>query len=84
MIEVVMMHKKGAPNADQMMLCSTEQIHYTNSDFIVCSATGHLSGRQSTTVLRSTSIGSNFGSLRAVLSGGFANCLATVHIKSMV
>ena len=78
------MHKKGAPDAGQVTLYSTEQIPHTNSDFTVCSATGRLSGRQSTTVLRSTSIGSNFGSLRAVLSGGFANCLATVHAKSMV
>jgi hypothetical protein len=84
MIEVIMMHKKGAPNADQTTLCCMEQIPHTNSDFIVCSATGRLSGKQSTTVLLSTGIGSNSGSLRAVLSGGFANCLATVHAKSMV
>ena len=84
MIEVVMMHKKGAPNADQMMLCSTEQIHYTNSDFIVCNVIGHSSGKRSTTVLRGTGIGSNCGSLRAFLSGNFASCLATVNTKSMV
>jgi len=78
------MHKKDAPDADQMTLYSTEQIHYTNSDFIARNVIGHLSGKQNTTVLRSTSIGSNSGSLRAVLSGGFANCLATVHTKSMV
>jgi hypothetical protein len=28
MIEVIMMHKIGAPDADQMTLCSMEQIHY--------------------------------------------------------
>ena len=77
-----MMHKKGAPNADQMMLCSTEQIHYTNSDFIVRNASGHLSGKRSTIVLRGDSIGSNCGSLRAILSGCFAGCLATAHIRS--
>lgn len=78
------MHKKDAPAAVQVRLSATEQIPHTTSDFTVCSATGRLSGRQSTTVLRSTSIGSNSGSLRAVLSGGFANCLAIVHAKSMV
>jgi len=83
MIEVIMMHKKGAPDADQMTLCSTEQIHYTNSDFIVCNVIEHLSGKQSTTVLRGGSIGSNCGSLRAFLSGCFADCLATAHTKSI-
>ena len=76
------MHKKDAPNAGPVQLNATEQIHYTSSDFIVCNAIGHLSGKRSTTVLRGTGIGSNCGSLRAFLSGSFASCLATVNTRS--
>jgi len=77
------MYKKDAPDADQVPLNATEQIHYTSSDFIVCNVIEHLSGKRSTTALRGVSIGSNCGSLRAVLSGCFADCLATAHTKSM-
>jgi len=77
------MHKKDAPDADQVRLSATEKILHTNSDFIVCNVIEHLSGQQSTTVLRGVSIGSNCGSLRAVLSGCFADCLATAHTKSI-
>ena len=76
------MHKKDDPNAGPGQLNATEQIHYTSSDFIVCSAIGHLSGKRNTTVLRGIGIGSNCGSLRAFLSGSFASCLATVNTRS--
>jgi hypothetical protein len=75
------MHKKDAPDADQMRLSATGQTLHTNSDFIVCNVIERLFGRRSTTVLRGGSIGSNCGSLRAFLSGSFANCLATAHTK---
>ena len=76
------MHKKDAPVAIQVRLSAMEQIPHTNSDFIVCSAIGRLSGKQSTIVLRGGSIGLNCGSLRAFQSGSFASCLATAHTKS--
>jgi len=76
------MHKKDAPGADLELLNAMGWIHYTNSDFIVRNASGHLSGKRSTIVLRGDSIGSNCGSLRAILSGCFAGCLATAHIRS--
>ena len=76
------MHKKDAPDAVQVRLSVTEQIPHTNSDSIVCSAIGPLSGKQSTIVLRGGSIGSSCGSLRAFQSGSFAGCLATAHTKS--
>jgi hypothetical protein len=34
-IEVISMHKKDAPNADQVRLNSMEQMHYTSNGFIV-------------------------------------------------
>jgi hypothetical protein len=67
MIEVITMHKKDAPAAVQVRLSATEQIPHTNSDFIVCSAIGRLSGKLSTTASRGASIGLNYGSLRAAL-----------------
>ena len=68
---------------DQAMLNVMEQTHYTSNDSNVCTASEHLSGKLSTTALPDDSIGSNYGSLRAVLSGCFADYQATAHIKSM-
>jgi hypothetical protein len=60
-----------------------ERTHYTSSDFSVYAVIGHLSGKLSTTALSDDSIGSTYGSLRAVLSGCFADYQATAHTKSM-
>jgi hypothetical protein len=60
-----------------------ERTHYASSDFNVYAVIGHLSGELSTTALFDGSIGSSCGSLRAVLSGYFADYQATAPTKSM-
>ena len=61
------MHKKDAPDADQVLLDAMEKMHYTDSVFIVCNVIERLSGKRSTTVLHDVNIGLNCGSRRAVL-----------------
>jgi hypothetical protein len=44
-IEVISMHKKDAPNADQLLLNVMERINYLSNDFIVYIAIERLFGR---------------------------------------
>jgi hypothetical protein len=63
------MHKKGALTAGQILLNATEKLHYKNSDFNVCDASGRLFGRRNITVLPVVSTGLDYGLPRLVQSG---------------
>ena len=73
------MHKNNVPGVARVPYNFMGKTHYPSKDSVAWSAEGLISGKCLITELCTISIGSNCGSLRAVLLSYFVGCLATVE-----